>query len=522
MLKRTLLTTLAAAATLAFAASAQAAYLTLGTTNTSNVTTALSGNSAGSELLIKNTNGSSPSAFGVYGLLTPTSPTVNATAVRGQNSATNGRGYGVYGSQAGSGTGVRGFAPTGKGVWGSSTSGTGLLGQHTATTGTAPGVSASTSSTDANADAFLATVTPTSPGLGSTAVNGINNGTGSNGIGVSGSQAGSGVGVLGTAASGIGVRAVSGGDGVYALSTGSGDGVYAYSTNGRGVEASGTDAGVLGTGTVAGVKGGGTTYGVYGTSGSYGVFGTGGIGVEGNGTTYGVFGDSSGKGVEGHSSSGNGVYAQSSTGDAISATTGGTYASGIYAENTGAGDAAYLEGPVYISGGCTGCTGPSALHIDDPLDPTHKYLNHASVVSSQQLDVYSGNVRTNGKGFATVHMPRWFQALNRSFRYQLTSLSGLQQVAVAKEMHHNRFTIQSQRPHSKVSWQVSAVRHDRYAQANPTRVIVSKAKADQGKYVHPQVYGKPKRDALGYQKPPRPSKVKNQLPTLPRLPKAEK
>jgi hypothetical protein len=512
MLKRTLLPALAALAALGSTASAQAAYLSLGTSNTSNATTTLTGNPAGSELLVKNTNASSASAVGLYGLLTATSPTAASVAVRGQNNSTNAYGFGIYGSQAGSGAGVHGFAPKGKGVWGSSTTGTGvrgssssgvgLLGQHLATSGTAPGVSASTSSTAANANAFLATVAPTSPGDGSAAVRGVNNGTGSNGIGVSGSQAGSGVGVLGTAATGIGVRAVSGGDGVYALSTGSGDGVYAYSTNGRGVEASGTDAGVLGTGTVAGVKGGGTTYGVFGTSGSYGVFGTGGIGVEGNGTTYGVFGDSSGKGVEGHSSSGNGVYAQSSTGDAISATTGGTYASGIYAENTGAGDAAYLEGPVYISGGCTGCAGPSVLHIDDPLDPAHKYLNHASVVSSQQLDVYSGNVTTNARGFATVRMPRWFQALNESFRYQLTSLSGLQQVAVAKEMHRNRFTIQSQRPHSKVSWQVSAVRHDRYAKANPTRVIVPKSKADQGKYVQPQLYGKPRSDGIGYRKPP--------------------
>jgi hypothetical protein len=107
MLKRTLMAALAALGTLAFAASAQAAYLGLGTTNTSNATTTLSGNTSGSELLVKNTNGSSAGAFafGLYGLLTATSPTVTATAVRGLNNSTNARGYGLWGSQAGSGTG---------------------------------------------------------------------------------------------------------------------------------------------------------------------------------------------------------------------------------------------------------------------------------------------------------------------------------------------------------------------------------------------------------------------------------
>ena len=50
MLKRTLLTALAASVTLAFTASANAAYLSLGTTNTSNATTTLTGNTAGPEL----------------------------------------------------------------------------------------------------------------------------------------------------------------------------------------------------------------------------------------------------------------------------------------------------------------------------------------------------------------------------------------------------------------------------------------------------------------------------------------
>jgi len=130
MLKHILCAAIAALATLAFAASAQAAYLTLGTSNASNATTTLTGNPAGAELLVKNANGASASAFGLYGLLTATSPTAAAAAVRGYNSSSNALGYGIWGSQAGAGTGVYGTAATGIGVYG----------RHLGSTGTGPGV----------------------------------------------------------------------------------------------------------------------------------------------------------------------------------------------------------------------------------------------------------------------------------------------------------------------------------------------------------------------------------------------
>jgi hypothetical protein len=441
MLKRTLFTALAAAVTLAFAASAQAAYLSLGTTNTSNATTALSGNSAGAELLVKNSNGSSASAFGVYGLLTPTSPTVNATAVRGQNSATNARGYGVYGSQAGSGTGVRGFASSGKGVWGSSTSGTGVYGQHTSTSGAAPGVEGLTSSTSGSA------------------------------AGVYGASSSSGRGVAGF--------------------SDSWQGVYGHSNSNAGVVGESTDFdGVYGVSHSAGAavsghnNGGGYAFWGETNGPNPAIFATNPFATAVHGDGYvGVVGTGSNFGVDGASDAGYAIYGASSS-----------------------GYAGYFVGKVSISGGCTGCTGPSALQIDDPLDPAHKYLNHASVVSSQQLDVYSGNVRTNGKGFATVHMPRWFQALNRSFRYQLTPLGRRgwdARAGVWTRIRNNRFTIRTDKPRVEISWQVTAVRHDPLAEARPTRVIVAKPRADQGKYVNPQLYGKPRSDGIGYRKPPR-------------------
>ncbi len=300
---------------------------------------------------------------------------------------------------------------------------------------------------------------------------GVNNGTGVHGIGVYGQQNGFGYGVYGSSADGTGVFGTGYGIGVRGVSPNTG--VYGASPASVGVEGSSSSG-----------------FGVYGLSSS----------------GYAVYGlSSSGYGVYGYSASGTngGVLGGSAGGDAIRGISNATNFAGIYGENAlGATNAGYFAGHVYIGGGCTGCAGPSLLQIDDPLDPAHKYLQHSSVASSQQLDMYSGNVTTNGKGFATVRMPRWFQALNRSFRYQLTSLSGLQEVAVAKEIAHNRFTIQSQKPHSRISWQVTGIRHDRYANANPTRVIVPKPKADQGKYVHPELFGKPRSDVIGYQKPP--------------------
>jgi hypothetical protein len=487
MLKHIFFMAAAACATLAFAASAQAAYLSLGTSNSSNATTTLSGNPAGAELQVRNTNGSSANAFGLYGVLTATSPTAVAAAVRGSNASTNAHGYGVWGSQAGSGTGVYGYAPAGKGVYGASASGNGVRGFSTSGRGMA-GFSNSGQGVYGHSNSQAGIV----------------------------GESGSFDGVWGQAHSatysGVSGHNDAGGYGVWGGTTGSGSGVYGTSPNGLGVEgASPNGLGVYGASSGGvGVDGASSSgYGVFGTSPSgYGVYGAspGGAAV--------VASSSSGYGVYGYSASGNhgAVAGQSAGGDAIRGISSATNFAGVYGENsTGATNAGYFAGHVQINGGCTGCAGPSLLQIDDPLDPAHKYLQHSSVASSQQLDLYSGNVRTNGKGFATVHMPNWFQALNRSFRYQLTSLSGLQQVAVAKEMQDNRFTIQSQKPHAKVSWQVSAVRHDRYANANPTRVIAAKPKVEQGKYVHPELYGKPRTDGIGYEKAQRPPRLQRRV-----------
>ncbi|HEX9656251.1 MAG TPA: hypothetical protein VGB89_04955, partial [Bacteroidota bacterium] len=76
---------------------------------------------------------------------------------------------------------------------------------NSATSGTVPAIRGSTSSLEGSAVGVLGEVSSTSPGGFSAAVRGISNGTGTQGIGVRGSHAGSGWGVFGSSPSGRGV-----------------------------------------------------------------------------------------------------------------------------------------------------------------------------------------------------------------------------------------------------------------------------------------------------------------------------
>jgi hypothetical protein len=245
----------------------------LGATNSCNSTTGLTGSLNGNLLNLTNTNtgasavairgdihsilaavvgnntgagagvlgsssSSAASAEGVFGRLTSTAPGSGSSAVRGHVYGTNGNGYGVYGSHAGSGTGVRGVSVGGTGLFGlhsagsgtdpgvegdtkSTAGGRGVFGLHSAVSGTGPGVEGQTKSTAESAAGVVGKVVPIGPGGFSAGVRGINNGIGSLGIGVWGSHAGDGWGVFGESPTGIGVRGSSGsGTGVAAQAAG--------------------------------------------------------------------------------------------------------------------------------------------------------------------------------------------------------------------------------------------------------------------------------------------------------------
>ena len=81
------------------------------------------------------------------------------------------------------------------------------------------------------------------------------------------------------------------------------------------------------------------------------------------------------------------------------------------------------------------------------------------------MNIYNGNVTLDDKGEATVQMPDYFQALNQDFRYQLTAIGAPgPNLYIAEEIANNQFKIAGGQPGSKVSWQVTGIRHDPYSQ----------------------------------------------------------
>ena len=112
-----------------------------------------------------------------------------------------------------------------------------------------------------------------------------------------------------------------------------------------------------------------------------------------------------------------------------------------------------------------------AFRIDHPLDPQNRDLVHAAVECSEMKTMYDGIVTIDDSGEATVSLPEWFEALNKDFRYQLTAVGApATSLHIAKEIDQNEFVIGGGTPGLKVSWQVTGVRQDAWAKANPVRV----------------------------------------------------
>jgi hypothetical protein len=299
------------------------------------------------------------------------------------------------------------------------------------------------------------------------------------------SASSSGIGVLGhnSAASGITF-------GVYGAS---------LSPDGRGIYGVAPLHGVLADATAST----GVSYGVFGRSPSDEGRGVLGVATATSGETYGVLGES-------RSLDGAGVYGINNTdfgGAAILARAngacGGTFClaapRALVAEAPN-GVAGYFTGRVSVLG-AVGITGDvningelskssGSFKIDHPLDPENKYLYHSFVESPDMLNIYNGIVRLDENGEARVELPEWFDALNRNFRYQLTALDrpapGLH---VAERIADNRFLIRGGEPGMEVSWQVTGVREDPWAEAHRIQVEEDKPPHEQGHFLHPEVYG---------------------------------
>jgi hypothetical protein len=308
-------------------------------------------------------------------------------------------------------------------------------------------------------------------------------------------SAGGGTGVFGFSVNGTGVRGTTGvagtgtggrgGTGVYGTST-DGDGIVGSSADGAGLAWTTSGNGQIGVlGTDAGSEGNG--YGVYGTSrGGSGVYGTSpdgtgvtGASTEGWGVSGVTYGDN-GFGVVGTAVAGTtAVYA---FGD-------GDKSNGIYAEAIGSGAISVVAaGDVTVTGSLS--KGGGSFRIDHPLDPANKYLCHSFVESPDMMNVYNGTVVLDRDGRAVVGLADWFEALNRDYRYQLTPIGGpAPDLHIAAKVSGGQFAIAGGTAGQEVSWQVTGIRQDAWANAHRIPVEEAKPAEDQGRYLHPELHG---------------------------------
>jgi hypothetical protein len=249
--------------------------------------------------------------------------------------------------------------------------------------------------------------------------------------------------------------------------------------------------GVYGTGPISGVEGQGNA--PYSNAGYFlgwsapagsGFYGS--LGIE----TFGGNGDPNSA-----SAGGTGIYGQGgggTSGDGYGGYfIGGSqslYGHGIVA-NAGSGYAGYFNGDVNVTGNLS--KGGGSFKIDHPLDPANKYLYHSFVESPDMMNVYNGTVALDANGEAVISMPQWFDVLNRDFRYQLTCVGGFAPIYIAEELANNQFKIGGGRAGLKVSWQVTGIRQDAWANAHRIPVEEQKDARERGFYIHPELYGAP-------------------------------
>lgn len=145
----------------------------------------------------------------------------------------------------------------------------------------------------------------------------------------------------------------------------------------------------------------------------------------------------------------------------------------------GTGKAAILAGDVDVEGTLTKSGG--SFKIDHPLDPANKYLYHSFVESPDMMNIYSGVAVLDGNGKAVVSLPQWFEALNRDYRYQLTAIGApAPNLHIAQEVANHQFSIGGGSAGLKVSWQITGIRQDAWANAHRIPVEVNKRAAERG------------------------------------------
>ncbi len=312
---------------------------------------------------------------------------------------------------------------------------------------------------------------------------------------------------------------------VQVIASGGDDAVHAVQTNTAGFEAAlfGESASDSGYGVVGRATSGSSSshYGVYGISWGSGGVGTYGVTMDNTGYPAAILGEgrnaANGTGVVGYGNPTGGYFsADSSYGVGAWGVGHGDNAYGLYGYATYSPNSYYAFGVfgqvadsnsygVY-SVGRFAATGTKSFQIDHPLDPENAFLNHYCTEGPEPLDVYSGNVITDSRGYATVTLPRYFEAINKDFRYQLTVIDSSDDFVLAKvvrEIENNQFVIRTSQPSIKVSWRVEATRNDPWVRKYGYKSEEPKPAPYRGKYLNPELYGAPPDRAIHQMKKPR-------------------
>ncbi|MFL6357820.1 MAG: hypothetical protein ACJ72V_00575 [Nitrososphaeraceae archaeon] len=222
--------------------------------------------------------------------------------------------------------------------------------------------------------------------------------------------------------------------------------------------------------------------------------------------------DGVGYGVQGSSQKNAGVYGESHDGFAVVGFSGNW--AGLYCNSIN-DYAAILDGKVKITGNLEKAGG--SFKIDHPLDPANKYLCHSFVESPDMKNVYDGVVVLDNKGKAEIELPDWFGILNKDFRYQLTAIGSpgpnlyiAEEISEAtttkyssksssnKNNSSSRFKIAGGTSGMEVSWQVTGIRRDPWANANRIQVEEDKPAKERGSYLHPDLYGQPEERGISH------------------------
>jgi hypothetical protein len=159
-------------------------------------------------------------------------------------------------------------------------------------------------------------------------------------------------------------------------------------------------------------------------------------------------------------------------------------------------DSVRINSNLFVNGTLSKAAG--TFRIDHPQDPENKYLVHSFVESPDMMNVYNGNIVTDKDGYAIVTLPTYFESLNKDFRYQLTVIGTFAQAIVKDKIMENQFRIQTDKPNVEVSWQITGIRKDPYAEKHRIQDVEEKPLSEKGTYLHPELYGQPKEKGTNY------------------------